>query len=452
MPDQPRAAQPRRPHHAPYAARNARSRGRFRREPFARIVGPRTGAGAGMPARMLRRNGAAGLIVAAAFALVTACSAAPPATGPVPNPITTSPTVAPNPPVVTIDAGVVRGSNTDRVDDSFLGIPYAAPPVGDLRWAAPQPPARRGPGCARRPRSATRARRWPAPTARGRRPRTACSSTCGGRPGAAPGDRLPVYVFIHGGGLVNGSSNQDGRGEDRRARPASSASRSTTGSGVFGFLGAPGPHRGAAASPATTASLDQQAALRWVQRNIAAFGGDPAPGDHRRRVGRRLVGVRPSGGARLARAVRAGHDPERLLPEPDRRPRPRRPGPAFAAAAGCTDPATAVACLRAAPVGRAARRRPQPPARLVRGTPVLPATRPRRSRSGQFARVPVRDRRQPRRGPHVRRGLHRLDRGPVRRLGAGGRSAANADAVLARYPWPATADQFTAAVPASARS
>jgi len=185
---------------------------------------------------------------------------------------------APNPAVVTTAGGIVRGTVTadHRV---FSGIPYAAPPVGRLRWQPPQPAA---------PWSGTRDATKPAsPCAQvplavlpGASNRTGSTSeNClylnvwtPRQPSTSP---RPVYVWLHGGSNIFGAgSDYDGtklvtRGDiivvtvnyrlgplGFLAHPALSAQSHEHASGDYGLQ-------------------DQQAALRWVQRNAAAFGGDP---------------------------------------------------------------------------------------------------------------------------------------------------------------------------------
>jgi len=177
-------------------------------------------------------------------------------------------------PVVVTETGPVRGIATGTMQE-FRGIPYAEAPVGDLRWRPPQEPARWtgvldatafSPHC---PQAAT-----PYGT-----PSTTedClflnvftpDKTNEGRP-----HLLPVMFWIHGGGLVVGESD----GYDPSPLVAQGVVVVTINYrlGELGFLA----HPALAAESPTGASgnyglMDQQAALRWVQRNIRAFGGDP---------------------------------------------------------------------------------------------------------------------------------------------------------------------------------
>ena len=177
--------------------------------------------------------------------------------------------------IIKIESGRIEGTLSDKVL-SFKGIPYAAPPVGDLRWRAPQPVTP-----------------W-----HGVRPATQYGLDCTQKPipgdaaasGSAfgedclfvnvwrlavrePGARLPVLVWIHGGGFLNGSSAApifDGSALAREGLVVVSLNYRLRRLGFF-------------MHPALTASgeaagnygfLDQLAALQWVQSNIAAFGGD----------------------------------------------------------------------------------------------------------------------------------------------------------------------------------
>ena len=175
-------------------------------------------------------------------------------------------------PVAATQTGLVRGA-AERGVDSFLGIPFAAPPVGDLRWAAPRPPARwRG------VRDATEfGNRCPATeSTNGPRSETEdCLFVIVQRPSdLRRGERRPVFVFIHGGGLNNGSSNQMDMSKVVRETGVVGVTMNYR-LGVVGFLGLPDLTAEAGES-GNYGFQDQQASLRWVRRNVAAFGGDPS--------------------------------------------------------------------------------------------------------------------------------------------------------------------------------
>ena len=177
---------------------------------------------------------------------------------------------AADPPAVTTQttAGTVAGSAGDV--HAFKGIPFAAPPVGPLRWKAPQPPARwngvrdataYGPECAQ-----------PAP------PGTPNSEDCltlNVFTPATGGAHLPVIVWIYGGGYAVGASNSPTFDGAALARHGVVVVTFNYRLNVFGFLAHPAL---TAESPEHTSGnyglLDQVAALKWVQANAAAFGGD----------------------------------------------------------------------------------------------------------------------------------------------------------------------------------
>jgi para-nitrobenzyl esterase len=155
--------------------------------------------------------------------------------------------------------------------ETFLGLPYAAPPVGALRWRAPQSPKNWSgvrqamafaPACAQTANWITERKSedclylniW-APA----HPRTA---------------RLPVMVWIHGGGLYGGSGAQGSYDGTRLAHRGVIGVTLNYRLGIFGFFA----HPELTAREHVTGNqglLDQIAALRWVRRNIAAVGGDP---------------------------------------------------------------------------------------------------------------------------------------------------------------------------------
>jgi para-nitrobenzyl esterase len=175
---------------------------------------------------------------------------------------------------VMLDSGAVEGVR-ERSLAVYRGIPYAAAPVGALRWREPQPVT---------PWTGTRDAKTFAP---------ACMQTGVSMPGEtppktsedclylnvwAPADakNLPVIVWIYGGGFFNGSAAMPLYWGDKLATRGAIVVTFGYRVGPFGFLAHPeltaeSPHH----SSGNYAIEDQIAALRWVQHNIAAFGGDP---------------------------------------------------------------------------------------------------------------------------------------------------------------------------------
>jgi para-nitrobenzyl esterase len=174
---------------------------------------------------------------------------------------------------VKTESGLVSGAGTDvRV---YKGIPYAAAPVGPLRWQPPEPPAawsgvreatEFGPIC---PQTGALGMKLPKMS-------EDCLTLNIWTPARRPGDRLPVLVSIHGGGFVGGWSSLDVYEGEPLARQGVVFVSMNYRLGVLGFLSHPAL---AGESPHHTSGnyglMDQVAALRWVERNVGAFGGDP---------------------------------------------------------------------------------------------------------------------------------------------------------------------------------
>ncbi len=214
------------------------------------------GIGAGYVATMRR------FLVPLMFTLLVALTGA---FGPIGSSVEAGPLAAP---IAQTLSGPVRGVRGEGYR-AFLGIPYAAPPVGQLRWQPPQPHA---PWT--KPRDATT-----------RPPR--CVQRTPGVPLASQEDCLylnvhtpdpqprnaPVMVWIHGGGFMYGEGVQTdgGTAGDRLAQERGVVVVSMNYRlGAFGFLARPGDDQSG-----NFGLQDQQAALRWVHDNIARFGGDP---------------------------------------------------------------------------------------------------------------------------------------------------------------------------------
>jgi para-nitrobenzyl esterase len=168
--------------------------------------------------------------------------------------------------------GAVRGSIDDGVA-SFLGVPYAAAPVGPRRFARPEPAAWDG------ERDATAPGATAPQLATDRAGMPVLSAVTG--PGWVPGseyltadvrtpdtvDRLPVLVFLHGGAFLGGASRATVYDGSRLARDGAVVVAVNYRLGVPGFADIPGV-------PANRGLHDQIAALAWVHANAAAFGGD----------------------------------------------------------------------------------------------------------------------------------------------------------------------------------
>jgi para-nitrobenzyl esterase len=211
---------------------------------------------------------------------------------------------AQQPPVVRVVSGELQGVADGGVV-SYKGIPFAAPPVGDLRWRPPQPAARWNgvrqatefgadcmqgrfgppptPAASSAPRGpqstgATPAPVVPAPTApSGPAPSEDCLFVNVWSPAnAAPGAKLPVMVWIYGGGFVFGSSAMPSTSGTQFAKQGVVLVAGNYRVGRFGFFAFPALSRERPDElKGNYAYMDQIAALQWVQRNIAAFGGDP---------------------------------------------------------------------------------------------------------------------------------------------------------------------------------
>jgi len=172
--------------------------------------------------------------------------------------------------VVKIDSGLVSGSGT--AIRTYKGIPFAAPPVGDLRWKSPQPA---------KPWKGIRvANAFPAMCPQFQLIPGPQSEDCLGlnvwTPARSASDKLPVMVWIHGGGFVIGASSQSAYDGERLASQGVVVVSLNYRLGIFGFLAHPALSK---ESPQGVSGnyglLDMVAGLEWVKRNIGAFGGDP---------------------------------------------------------------------------------------------------------------------------------------------------------------------------------
>ena len=192
---------------------------------------------------------------------------------------TVLPAGASNPLVVKTDRGKVQGKmSADGQARDFLGIPYAAPPIGPLRWKPPQPAAKWagvrqatsfGFRCMQQEPSSDMVFRDPGES-------EDCLTLNVWTPAAKTKGKLPVMVWIYGGGFVGGTTSEPRQDGEHLTRKGVLVVSMNYRMGIFGFLAtdelvAEDPHH----SAGNYGLLDELACLQWVRRNIAAFGGDP---------------------------------------------------------------------------------------------------------------------------------------------------------------------------------
>ena len=178
---------------------------------------------------------------------------------------------------IRVEGGLVQGTSEDSLS-VYRGIPFAAPPVGDLRWRAPQPaskwdgvrPADRfGPSC-------VPGMRLPGGAGQGTGPSEDCLYLNVWSPAKSAADRIPVLVWIYGGGFAAGATSEPTYSGEKLAKKGVVLVSIAYRVGQLGFLA----HPGLSAETKNHVSgnyglLDMIAGLQWVQKNIAAFGGDP---------------------------------------------------------------------------------------------------------------------------------------------------------------------------------
>jgi para-nitrobenzyl esterase len=180
---------------------------------------------------------------------------------------------------VRIDAGELVGRQIGTIA-SFKGVPYAVPPIGERRW---RPPAAPPPWTSARDAGdfgasciqAEMSRRVP-PTSAAARASEDCLTLNVWAPAAHAARLLPVLVWIHGGGNTQGSSAVSYYDGSAFARDGVVLVSFNYRLGALGFFAHPRLTAAAGTEPlANYGLMDQIAALKWVSRNIAAFGGNP---------------------------------------------------------------------------------------------------------------------------------------------------------------------------------
>ena len=181
-------------------------------------------------------------------------------------------------PQVKTDSGMVEGKEDGAVR-AFLGIPYAAPPVGDLRWKPPLPAARWS--------GVRKATDFGAHCMQGKVYGDMNFRDAGGSedcltlnvwiPAKPSGAKLPVMVWIYGGGFAAGTTSEARQDGTNLAQQGVVVVSMNYRLGIFGFFVHPELAKESGKNAAGNYGLlDQTAALRWVHDNIAAFGGDPS--------------------------------------------------------------------------------------------------------------------------------------------------------------------------------
>ncbi|MFD1142499.1 carboxylesterase/lipase family protein [Larkinella insperata] len=174
--------------------------------------------------------------------------------------------------------GMVEGVTESSGIRAFKGIPFAQPPMGELRWKEPQP-VKNWQGVRKTVKFGPRAMQRPIFGDMGFRS-DGMSEDClylnVWTPAKSGKEKLPVLVYFYGGGFMAGDGSEGRYDGESMATKGMVALTVNYRLGVFGFMAHPeltkeSPHR----SSGNYAYLDMAAALRWVQQNIAAFGGDP---------------------------------------------------------------------------------------------------------------------------------------------------------------------------------
>jgi para-nitrobenzyl esterase len=251
-------------------------------------------------------------------------------------------------PVAQTRSGFVRGVAAPKFEE-FLGLPYAAPPVRDLRfaptaasksWQGVRPADRQSPACLQFQPS-------------GVREEQATSEDClyldVYRPShVAKNTKLPVMVWFHGGGNTQGTGVIYGGGT-MAAKTGTIVISINYRLGALGFLAHPALSKVTPGGSGNYATMDQLASLKWVRDNITNFGGDPKNVTiYGQSAGGGAVCdmlAMPSARGLFAKAI---VESSACMNAPNSLSAGEQSGVKFAQSVGCTDEATVVSCLRKA--------------------------------------------------------------------------------------------------------
>jgi para-nitrobenzyl esterase len=343
------------------------------------------------------------------------------------------------PAVIATAGGLVSGIRTAQVD-RYHAIPFAAPPVGMLRWAAPAP-AKSWQGIRDGSRGALACTQTGALSALSSED---CLYLAVSRPAGAPTDgHLPVIFWIHGGAFVGGTGEQADPTALVTGGPAIVVTTNYR-LGALGYLALPSLNRESAGDAGNYATQDLIAALRWVRTNAAAFGGDPKNvtimGESAGSINVCTLMASPASTGLFQRAIMESGACGWKLPS---MAAAAQTGSALASRLGCVDAATAALCLRFHPASEIMTAsaadgsifNPFPFSPAVGGK-TLPTTPYQALWNGQLAKVPVltgtvRDEGRP-------FTTYWLNQGPITDFGV--------DAIV-RTQFPDRADRILAAYP-----
>jgi para-nitrobenzyl esterase len=187
-------------------------------------------------------------------------------------------TISGDMPKVKIANGVLQGATEKSGVHSFKGIPFAQPPVGDLRWKEPQPP-KNWTGVRAADKFGPQAMQrfmYSDMLFRSAGVKEDCLYLNVWTPAKTAKDKLPVMVYIYGGGFNAGDGSEYRYDGESLATKGIVTVTINYRLGIFGFMAHPeltkeSPHH----ASGNYGFMDQHAALVWVKKNIAAFGGDP---------------------------------------------------------------------------------------------------------------------------------------------------------------------------------